>query len=78
MCRDGSLPRSGLLYAKQVDDRGYFSESTYERVDGRLRLTVIQGVSYNVHGQVLVPARTTRPDGNRCHEPADASRSRRP
>ena len=57
VCRDGSLPRSGFLYAKQADDRGYFSESTYERVDGRLRLTVIQGVSYDVHGGVLVPAR---------------------
>ena len=44
VCRDGSLPRSGFLYAKRADDRGYFSESTYERVDGRLRLTVIEGV----------------------------------
>ena len=57
VCRDGSLPRSGLVYAKQADDRAYFNESTYERVDGRLRVTVIQGVSYDVHGEVLVPSR---------------------
>ena len=57
VCRDATLPRSGLVYAKQADDRAYFHESTYELVDGRFRVTVIQGVSYDVHGQVLVPAR---------------------
>jgi len=57
VCRDGSLPRSGLVYAKQVDDRAYFHESTYERDDGRFRVTVMQGVSYDVEGEVLVPAR---------------------
>jgi hypothetical protein len=57
VCRDGSMPRSGLVYAKQADDRAYMDESTYERVDGRYRVTVIQGVSYDVRGEVLVPAR---------------------
>ena len=57
LCQDGSLPRSGLVFAVQADSRSYVSESTYERVDGRFRVTVMQGVSYDVEGDVLIPVR---------------------
>jgi hypothetical protein len=57
VCRDGSIPLSGLVYAQQVAAHSFFSESTYEQVDGHFRLTVMHGVPYDVHGQVLIPAR---------------------
>jgi hypothetical protein len=57
LCRDGSVPRSALLYATPADERTSMHESTYEQVDGHLRLTVIRGLPYDVHGVVLIPAR---------------------
>jgi hypothetical protein len=57
VCRDGSLPRSGLVYAKRTDGRSFFSESTYTKVDGHFQLTVMAGVLYDVYGEVLVPSR---------------------
>ena len=56
-CRDGSLPRSGLVYAKRTDGISFFNESTYTKVDGRFQLTVMADVLYDVYGEVLVPAR---------------------
>jgi hypothetical protein len=57
VCRDGSIPLSGLVYAQQVAPHSFFSESTYEQIDGHFRLTVMHGVPYDVHGEVLIPAR---------------------
>jgi hypothetical protein len=54
-CRDGSIPRPGLVYAARADKSSYFDESSYEMVDGRFRLTVMKGVQYDVRGEVLVP-----------------------
>ena len=78
VCRDGSLPRSGLVYAKQADDRAYFHESTYERVDGRFRVTVIQGVSYRRSRRSAGACARRNRTRDRLHRPANASRSRRP
>ena len=57
VCRDGSIPRPGLVHAQQVTDQSFFSESTYEQVDGHFRLRVMRGVPYDVYGKVLIPAR---------------------
>jgi hypothetical protein len=57
LCQDGSVPRSALLYAKAADEWTFTNESTYEQGDGHLRLTVMRGVPYEVHGVVLIPAR---------------------
>jgi Carboxypeptidase regulatory-like domain len=56
LCRDGSVPRSAIVYAKPADERTFAHESTYEQVDGHLRLTVVHGIPYEVHGVVLIPA----------------------
>lgn len=61
LCRDGSLPRSGLVYARQMVPNNFLTESTYTAVDGRFSLTVLAGVPYEVYGEVLVPVRG--PDG---------------
>lgn len=55
ICRDGSVPRSGLVYAARADGSSYFDESSYEKIDGRIRLSVMKGVVYDVRGEVLVP-----------------------
>jgi hypothetical protein len=57
VCRDGSLPRSGLVYAHRADARSYLGESTYTKVDGHYQLTVMAGVTYTVDGEVLVALR---------------------
>jgi hypothetical protein len=57
VCRDGSLPRAGLVYAMQVASNAYFSESSITRVGGEYVLRVMEGVAYDVHGKVLIPWR---------------------
>jgi len=60
VCRDGSLPRSGLVYAKRADGRSFSLEITHTKVGGRFQLPVMADVLYDIYGEVLVPAR----DGN--------------
>lgn len=57
VCRDASMPRSGLAFAKRTESRSFFNESTYTKADGYLQLTVMAGVIYDIHGEVLVPSR---------------------
>lgn len=55
VCRDGSIPRSALAYAARADSSSYFEESSYGNFDGKVRLSLMQGVVYDVYGKVLVP-----------------------
>ena len=57
VCRDGSLPRSGLVYAKRADGRSFSLEITHTKVGGRFQLPVMADVLYDIYGEVLVPAR---------------------
>jgi len=56
VCRDGSIPRSRLVYAHPVDPSSYYEEGSYEMVEGKVRLSVMKGVVYDVYGEVLVAA----------------------
>ena len=51
------MPRSGFVSARRIDPRNVRAEMTSTSVDGRFKVTVLDGVAYEVHGQVLVPWR---------------------
>ena len=57
VCRDGSVPRSGIVSAKAAEGGSAFHEPTYTKANGHFQVALLSGVTYDIYGEVPVPGR---------------------